>query len=185
MNCESTKSINGNDSAVTMNQSKLATFAVRTTARKLMRLLAVGWVRIGFACSVIAAVGCTDKKPQPTYPASGVVVWSDGQSAKELALSTVTLTAKGSEGPTIPVNPRGQVQADGTFVLQTYEPGDGAPSGKYHAAVTYSYPSRLRDSPSQSLPFDPRFQNYKTSGLEITIKPEQNQLKLTIQRAQH
>lgn len=175
---------NESDQPVTMNQSKPGNFAPRMAAGSPQHPLR-RWVCAGSTCLVLVTVGCTNKKPQPTYPASGVVVWSDGQSAKELALSTITLTAKGGEGPSIPVNPRGQVQADATFVLQTYEPGDGAPVGKYFAAVTYSYPSRLRDSPSQSLPFNPRFQSYKTSGLEVTIKPERNQLQLTVQRAQH
>ncbi len=143
----------------------------------------VGWLCAG--CALFAIGGCGAKQPQPTFPASGIVRWSDGQPAKELAQSTITLTGKGGGGPSIPVNPRGQVQTDGTFVLRTYAPGDGAPAGKYVASVTYSYPSRLRDSPNQSLPFDPRFQSYQTSGLEITIKPESNELLLTLERAKH
>jgi hypothetical protein len=164
-------------------------FAERTSTEIQMLYLAFSLPmvvrRICAWLGLIVLVGCGTEQPQPTFPAVGIVKWRDGQAATELAQSTITLSGKGSEGPAIPANPRGQVQPDGSFVLQTFEPGDGAPAGKYLVSVTYSYPSRLKDSPTQSLPLDPRFQSCQTSGLEVTIKPEKNELLLTIDRAKH
>lgn len=67
-----------------------------------------------------------------TVPAGGTV-YVDDQPA---GAGTLTLTPVASgEGDTRPVI-GGEVQADGTFTLTTYDPGDGAPAGDYSA--TYS-----------------------------------------------
>jgi hypothetical protein len=139
----------------------------------------------GSALLTIIPCGCGSKYPQPTFPVSGVVLWSDGRPAPELALATVTLSGKNGDGPKLPVNPRAQVLVDGTFVLQTYEPDDGAPAGTYCASITTSPPSRDKDAPKTAMVMDPKFESHQTSGLEVTIKPERNQLQLTVQRAKH
>jgi hypothetical protein len=149
-----------------------------------------GWLAAYCILTGLTSSGCGNAKPQSTFPVSGVLQWNDGKPATELALATVTLNGKEGEGPTIPVSPRGQVKADGTFVLQTYEPGDGAPVGVYRASVTPNSESRdtpgfgLEDKgPRPSQIMDLRFQSSQTSDLEVTIKPEENQLKLTVERA--
>jgi hypothetical protein len=127
---------------------------------------------------VLAAAGCGGS-PQKTYPVSGVVKWSDGQPATELANANISLDVV--EGKVLR-GPRGQVKEDGTFILQTFEPGDGAPEGKYRAIFV---PEMIRDdeAPRPKLIMDPRFQDYKKSGLLITVKPEpNNQVQLTVTR---
>lgn len=128
---------------------------------------------------MLVVAGCA-RKPQETYPVEGVVKWSDGEPANELAGGTIGLQLV--EGPAIPANPRGQVQPDGTFVLRTYGPGDGAPAGRYRAIVVPVMSRDDEDAQSESI-LDPRFQDYTISGLEITVKPEpSNQVQLTVKR---
>jgi hypothetical protein len=134
-----------------------------------------GWMLLMFLVS-----GCSKGNLQETYPVSGIVQWSNGQAAIELTGGMVAFEAiDRSKNHTFPV---GAVQSDGTFILKTYQPGDGAPEGKYKVAIM---PERNRDIEVRQPPsvMDPKFENYMTSGLEVTIKPEVNQLKLTVERA--
>src|SRR6185295_8932752 len=66
--------------------------------------------------------GCGSNKPQETYPTSGIVQWSNGQSASELTGAMVALEA--IEGAKVLAFPTGVIQNDGTFVLKTYQPED-------------------------------------------------------------
>lgn len=123
-------------------------------------------------------IGCGGK-PQSTFPVSGVLQWIDGKPATELAGATVELQV--IEGVALRVSPHGEVQPDGTFVLRTYEPKDGAPSGKYRAMVM---PVLLAD-PGESMaasPLDARFQSFKSTPLEVNVAPEPNEIVLSVER---
>jgi hypothetical protein len=134
-----------------------------------------------FAIALTMTTAGCDRAPQPTFPVSGVVEWNDGLLATELAAGNVSLRLV--DGGSIPTNPRGTIGSDGTFVLRTYEPGDGAPAGKYQAIVVPTM-SRDDEGPQPKLIMDPRFQDYTTSGLEVEVKPEpSNEVRLTVNRA--
>lgn len=123
-------------------------------------------------------VGCGGK-PQATFPVSGVLQWKDGKPASDLAGATVELQV--IDGVEIRVSPHGEVQSDGTFVLRTYEPKDGAPPGKYRAMVT---PVLLAD-PGASVaisPLDPRFQSFNSTPLQVTVAPQPNEIVLSVER---
>lgn len=128
---------------------------------------------------ILALTGC-NRPPQETYPSEGVVKWTDGTPAAELAQGRVELQVL--EGPAIRVSPRGNVQNDATFVLQTYEPNDGAPAGKYRAVIIPWAPP-VDSGPALPLPIDSRWQNFQTTPLSVTIEPKPNQIVLTVERA--
>jgi hypothetical protein len=67
--------------------------------------------------------------------------------------------------------PRGEIQADGSYQLSTYRPGDGAPPGTYRVLVAPKSDPNAVDRPPQPPPFDPRYAEFNTSGLEFEVKP--------------
>jgi hypothetical protein len=65
---------------------------------------------------------------------------------------------------------RGEIGADGRYELGTYKPGDGALPGKYRVLVAPRYDANAVDRPAAPPPFDPRYSDFKTSGLEVEVK---------------
>ena len=129
--------------------------------------------------SIGTTLGC-NRPPQPTYPAKGVVQWSDGQPATELTQGRLELQV--IEGPTIRVSPHALLQDDATFVLQTYKPADGAPAGKYRAVIIPWAPPV--DGPTATPPLlDSRWQSFAESPMQVTIEPKPNELVLMVDRA--
>src|SRR5687768_4724922 len=75
--------------------------------------------------------GCGDKSVAgrpPVYPASGQVVYK-GQPL-EGAFVSFTPTEGKTHGAS------GRTDAEGRFTLTTFDPGDGAPAGRYRVTVT-------------------------------------------------
>src|SRR5262249_40387832 len=83
---------------------------------------------------------------------------------------------------------RGAIQKDGTFWLSSEKPGDGARPGKYRVLVTPEEgyePDEARGIRAvrrQSPGIDGRYLDYKTSGLELEVKPGPNEVTLTVTR---
>lgn len=82
--------------------------------------------------------------------------------------------------PKVP-SPMATTTADGSFILHTYEPDDGAPAGDYLVAISTA-PTATKSGPSLKeveRPIDHlkgRYADPKTSGLKATIKPGSNEL---------
>ena len=66
------------------------------------------------------------------------------------------------------VTARGDVIGDGTFSLGTTQPGDGVPPGKYRAIV--NPPPMVNAEGPNIVPFNAKFSNFQTSGLEYEVK---------------
>jgi hypothetical protein len=123
-----------------------------------------------------AASGC-GRSQNPTYWAGWKITFADGTP---LAAGWVSLQPV---DPASSTSARGQVQADGTFELTTYTPGDGAAVGEYRVVVVGQLlGDREQQKPGLSQPIDKRFANYETSGLSfvVTNEPKQNQLEITL-----
>lgn len=119
-----------------------------------------------------ALAGCGKEEWQAeTYPASGQIT-INGESPEG---AVVTLYPVGEKIDTRGSNPWGIVQQDGTYLLSTYEQGDGAPVGKY--AVTVRWP---RDVTEMSAAMTDRLGGiYATkdrSQWEVTITDGENVL---------
>ena len=90
----------------------------------------------GIAALSIASCGCwnaAEAERQPVFPARGKVS-VNGRPA-ENALVVFHPTHSNS---TIALRPSGRTAPDGSFILSTYESGDGGPAGEY--IVTISWP---------------------------------------------
>lgn len=78
--------------------------------------------------------------------------------------------------------PRGQVGADGTFKLTTFETGDGAPPGEYAVTVEWwlspgskANPAGYDQPPVNRMP--PKYAKVETSGLRVQVKEGKNTLE--------
>jgi hypothetical protein len=97
------------------------------------------------------------------YPARGKVTYADG---KPLTEGMVVFESKDKEKP---ITARGEIQSDGSFQLSTYKPGDGALPGKYRVMVAPKSDPNAVDRGAKPPPFDPRFADFKKSGLELEV----------------
>ena len=76
----------------------------------------------------------------------------------------------------------GKIQPDGTFVLTTYDEGDGAQVGTHPVIVNELPLDEFSSVPKeQRMPIPARYGSAGTSGLSIEVKPgEDNFLELTL-----
>jgi hypothetical protein len=112
------------------------------------------------------------------YPVRGKVTLADGQPVTE---GMVVFERKGEAKEA--VTARGEIQADGSYRLSTYRPGDGALPGAYRVLVAPKSDPNAVDRPAQPPPFDPRYADFKTSGLEYEVKPDgPNDFPITVKK---
>lgn len=118
----------------------------------------------------LVAAGCSEGR----YPVHGKVTREDGEPVKESMVVFESVDRQPN------ITARGDVDANGEFALGTTSPGDGAPAGKYRVKVTplMSNP----DEPPQT-PFDPRFTDFNSSGLEFEVKRGANDFPIKVARA--
>lgn len=130
-----------------------------------------------FAC--IFAMGFCLGCGTPKFPVEGRVVFEDGKDATELNKGLVELQSIDVQPP---VGARGEIGADGKFVLGTETEKDGVPAGRYRALVM---PPRTIIDESKPLPppvMERKFQQFETSGLEVTVESKPNNLTLKVER---
>jgi hypothetical protein len=130
-----------------------------------VRLMALG--------VALMAVGCGPPSYQlETAPVSGKVTL-DGNPLPSGYV--VIPTAKGRMAS-------GKLQSDGTFVLTTYDEGDGAQVGTHPVIVNELPPDEFSPIPKeQRIPIPARYGSAGTSGITIEVKPdEDNYLEITL-----
>ncbi len=119
-----------------------------------------------------AAAGCGGPK---TYDLAGRVVFADDQSAAgDLAGYAVTAVCADP-----PITAVGVVEDDGSFVMETFQEGDGAVAGKYRVALTPPLP--YGDEPPAAVLIDARYLDLATSGLEFEV-PGEGEVVLRVER---
>src|SRR4051812_41068059 len=123
----------------------------------IRKLVLVGSLVIGSWC----LAGCSAR----LQPVRGKVTLADGKPA---AGSQVVFESD-REGKKI--SARGDVQEDGSYSLSTFQPGDGVPPGKYKAQV--NPPPMVNAEGPYVSPFNTKYSNFQTSGLEFEVKAGQ------------
>jgi hypothetical protein len=121
-------------------------------------------------------VGCSSSKIPPTQTASGKVLYKGGD-VKSLQDGTVEFQLVSD--PTVIA--AGQIQADGTFSLQTWST-DGAVTSSGVAAGEHKVrvvPPNPREEGSRHL-IAPQYQNFETSGIRVTIPTDV--IEITVDR---
>jgi hypothetical protein len=128
--------------------------------------------------AALTTAGCSSDRDKP-YPVRGVIVFEDGQPARELAGGSVTFAPISDEGRMIS---SGTIAEDATFVLSCKKEGDGAVAGKHRLVI--EPPERegnTGDAPRRR-PLKAII-DLQTAVQEITVEPKSNEITLKVKRA--
>ena len=139
-----------------------------------------GLKTMGFvALLFVAASGCSSRNPT-THPVHGEVRFPDG---RPLTKGSVEFELLDQE---MPITATGEISNDGTFVLGTFELDDGAIAGRHRAVVIADHEIGTGVERPGKLPpptLHPRFRDFKTSGLEFTVEPGENEIIIDVDYA--
>ena len=138
--------------------------------------LSSGWFVL--VAVVVVSWGCSSK--EPTYPVKGKVVYQDDGSP---AASGVSIVFESTKEP----YPRatGEIQPDGSFVLSTDRPDNGAIQGPHRISITTIATDGTGTdlSVQMSKKIDPKYFEFRTSGLTADIKPnDTNDIVVKVER---
>lgn len=123
---------------------------------------------------VVGMLGLSGCGSSKYYPVSGVIVDMDGNPVTELAGGSVNMELEGSR-----VSSQGEIQKDGSFTMTTEKAGDGCEPGKQRVSITRNY--KGADSPDPRV-IPAKYDNFQTSGLEITVEQKANTVELKVER---
>lgn len=124
---------------------------------------------------LFAAAGCSNGRV-PTYPTSGQVLFADGSPVR---MGTIELRSR-EHG----IHARGDIDAEGRFVLTTYEAGDGAVAGMHDCVVVQMVivEEIANFHPSTDGIVHPRFGSYSSSGLMAEVaETGRNDLRVIVE----
>ncbi len=136
-------------------------------------------VGVRWACSLLvclALAGCGDGKDfLKTYPAAGKAAFR----GKPMQHARISLFTVAEDEKLKKIVPSGEVDADGTFTLTTYQYDDGAPAGEYKAIIVWpNGPEGQSESPGFIADqLQGRYSNAQTSTFRVTIKEGSNELQ--------
>ena len=114
------------------------------------------------AATLVGSLGCGG---QTLYQVKGTVAYKDEADVSVLANGLVLFDPVDAE---VKVSARGEIKPDGSFRMSTFREGDGVMPGKYRVMLS---PPAFRGKRNEVRPelFDPRFEDFETSGLDITV----------------
>lgn len=140
----------------------------------MSRVLCAGAVEALFLS--VSLAGCSSQAVK-THPVSGKVEIKDGD-VSILTKSSVQLQSESDEF----VLPSGNIDASGQFVVKTIYQGKmlpGAPAGKYKARIILADESDEGVPKRKGNPIHPRFLEFRTSGLSITVPSSEYTISLS------
>jgi hypothetical protein len=117
--------------------------------------------------------GCGPSKGQ----VAGKVVWSDGSPAKELVDGQVIF-----ESEELRISARGVIKADGSFNINTETTSDGVMLGTFKVAIVEHRPISEGDTKYPPQYLQNKYIDFKSSGLNATVKGGTNEITLTLDR---
>jgi hypothetical protein len=126
----------------------------------------------GLILACVSAVGCGGGDRLDVYPVSGTVKYKGApiEGAKVVFFGQEPhLQAAG-----IPI-PEGVTDSSGKYQLKSYEPGDGAPAGKYGVSIVWMQVVTPSDDPEAMVEKDRlggKYADYNASGLTATVGEE-------------
>ncbi len=106
-----------------------------------------------------------------------MVVYPDG---KPLPKGTVEFESIDEKRP---ITASSEINPDGTFLLGTFMPEDGAVAGRHRIAVIANPEIGTEAERPEKLPpalIASRFSEFKTSGLETTVEPRMNNVLIEV-----
>lgn len=142
-----------------------------------MRQRQVSQLLIGIAL-IALCIGCNTK--EPTYSVKGKVVYKDDGSP---AGSGVAVVFESTKKPYTRAS--GEIQPDGSFILTTDRPDNGAMQGEHRISILPMAMNGSGDNltPQMSQKIDPKYFEFRTSGLTADIKPnDTNDIVVKVER---
>lgn len=124
---------------------------------------------------LVCSFGCGSDQV-PTYPVSGRVQFADGEPVR-----TGTIELESTEHGT---SATGTIKEDGSFVLGTYTPDDGAAAGNHRVIVVQIIIADgiTRHTKDHGRAVPPVYASYDTSSLSVNVQPQpQNNLVITLE----
>ena len=112
----------------------------------------------------------------PYQPVHGKLVFTDGTAITGLACGQVVFDFTDTDGKKHSAS--GPIKADGTFILGTERPGDGAVVGKHKALI--AFPTSAGDIPPPQVILG-KYTSFEKSGLEFEVKPGPNEFTITLE----
>jgi hypothetical protein len=121
---------------------------------------------IGLALACLGAIGCSDEKWAPTikdpaFPVTGKVLLPGGSPLRAGRVEFIPVKEPG-------LLAHGKIATDGTFTLQTRNPGDGAIPGEYKI--------RIMVPEKQEFSRLARYRDEDGSRLRVTVRAQPNNL---------
>ena len=123
---------------------------------------------------VTAIIGCGEAKPErvAVYPAAGSITVK-GQPAPGAFVTLHPKSGATKDAPT----PRASVDPDGSFMISTFDGGDGAPEGEYVVTVRwYKLVKHGVDVVAGPNVIPPQYTRPESSGLTVRIAAGENSL---------
>ena len=135
-------------------------------SRALLSLLAIPLA--------LAISGCNSG--EQVYPVKGKVVFADGSPAM---FGDIEFQSSSK-----PVNARGKIQRDGTFVLGTNRRDDGAIEGEHKVVISQVVTNHfnLDVVHDHGDLVHGKYASYATTDLTVMVKPESNELVLEVDK---
>ncbi len=127
------------------------------------------------ACLVLcfALSGCGSKPAwEVTHPVKGLLTYK----GKPVANADLAFFPQDSSYPDT-VRPRARTKEDGSFIVWTYNEGDGAPVGSYKVTAVHNEIGISKEAvvaKPNDLP--PKYSTLEGTDLQITVKEGENQL---------
>jgi len=128
---------------------------------------------LALSLTCVLAAGCGESGPK-LYPVRGQVFFKDkpAEGAQVVFQPAASTNANPGEAGLFS---SGTVAADGSFTLQSYPHGDGAPAGEYNVVITWFPPNTGEvGNPVNKLPA--KYADQQTPQLKATVKEENNEL---------
>jgi hypothetical protein len=122
---------------------------------------------------LLAGGGCD--RSAPLYPVRGTVTLEDGSPL------TRGMVVFESTDAAVGVTARGEIKADGSYQLSTFQPGDGVPPGRYRVQINPMDRSEVADE-DKKLPYDIKYTSFETSALRYEVKPGTNGFSIRLLR---
>jgi hypothetical protein len=123
---------------------------------------------------LLAFAGCGPSRPA-TFPVKGKVVFENNEPCQ---LGTIEFRSLDHM-----VTARGIIEKDGSFMLTTWEPGDGAVAGSHQIIIQQLIITEDLSfkSHNHGKRVPPRYGDYATSGIKATVKDQPlNELVITL-----
>lgn len=157
------------------------TGSLQSVSNMMRNALAIGFIAF--------LAGCSPSGQVKTYPVKGTVKFEGKPMVGGGSISLIPLTEQ--PGKTA----AGIIQADGTYVLETYKPGDGSMAGEFRVAIFQETVKEGKAAPDGSAPsataattvpvadrIPPAYADFNNSPLKTTVKTEPNVIDFDLKR---